>query len=147
MITKRQLARTLLVSIPAVALLIQLVPYGRSHENPPVVSDAPWNTPRTKTLFLKACGDCHSNQTAWPWYSAVAPLSWILQRDVREGREHLNVSAYGPDKYRGDRAADRVRDGEMPPAIYRWVNPAARLTTGETEELLGGLEATFGPRQ
>ncbi len=77
-------------------LLIQLVPYGRDHSNPPVTGTPQWDSPRTEALFSDACGACHSNLTTWPWDSNVAPASWLIQRDVDEGRAILNVSELGP---------------------------------------------------
>ena len=74
--------------------LIQAVPYGRSHTNPPVTAEAPWDSARTRELAVRACYDCHSNETTWPWYSNVAPMSWLVQRDVDEGRGVLNFSEW-----------------------------------------------------
>ncbi|MCX7782465.1 MAG: heme-binding domain-containing protein, partial [Meiothermus sp.] len=90
--------RVILWSIGALALVllaIQLVPYGRDHQNPPVVAEPPWDSPQTRALFVRACADCHSNQTRWPWYSHIAPVSWLVQRDVEEGRSKLNLSLWG----------------------------------------------------
>lgn len=56
-------------------LLLQLVPYGRNHTNPAVIAEPNWNSPQTRAYFYRACADCHSNETAWPWYSNIAPLS------------------------------------------------------------------------
>ena len=67
--------------------LIQLVPYGRDHTNPPVTQEVKWDSPRTRELAVGACYDCHSNLTEWPWYSNVAPISWLTQKDVDEGRD------------------------------------------------------------
>ena len=71
---------------------IQLVPYGRDHANPAVVADAPWPDAATRELAVDACYACHSNETDWPWYSNVAPMSWLVQRDVEDGRDELNFS-------------------------------------------------------
>ena len=71
-------------------LVIQLIPYGREHSNPAVVSEPPWDSPATRAFAVTACFDCHSNETEWPWYSNIAPMSWLVQRDVDEGRQHLN---------------------------------------------------------
>jgi mono/diheme cytochrome c family protein len=128
----------------AVLVAIQLVPYGRAHSNPPVQAEPPWDSEATRTLFFQACGDCHSNETVWPWYSAVAPVSWLVQHDVDEGREHLNVSEWGRERQDGDEAAEMVRDEEMPPWFYLPLHPEARLTADEIEGFLAGLEATFG---
>ena len=72
-------------------LAIQLVPYGRDHTNPPVLAEPAWDAPRTRELFFQACKDCHSNETVWPGYASLAPMSWLVQHDVEEGREHFNV--------------------------------------------------------
>ena len=124
-------------------LAIQLVPYGRSHENPPVSSEPAWDRPVTRELFFRACGDCHSNETVWPWYSQIAPVSWLVQRDVDEGRSHFNVSEWGRPENHGDDAADLVRESEMPPWFYLPAHPEARLSEADEASLINGLLATF----
>ena len=131
------------LGIVGLGVLIQLVPYGRDHVNPPVAGEPGWDRPRTRELFLRACKDCHSNQTQWPWYSSVAPASWLVQRDVEEGRSHFNVSEWGREKNHGDEAAEMVREGEMPPWFYLPAHPDARLSERERDELVAGLTATF----
>ncbi len=127
----------------AVVLAIQLVPYGRERSNPPVVAEPEWSEARTRELFFRACGDCHSNQTEWPWYSAIAPASWLVRWDVDEARSHFNVSEWGREHNHGDDAAEMVREGEMPLWRYLLLHPEARLTDAEREKLGTGLEATF----
>jgi hypothetical protein len=73
-------------------VLIQFVPYGHDHTNPPVMQEPQWDTMQTRPLAKRACFDCHSNETVWPWYSNIAPASWLIYRDVAEGREHFNFS-------------------------------------------------------
>jgi mono/diheme cytochrome c family protein len=77
-----------------VAVLIQLIPFGHSHTNPPEAGEPAWNSPATRELIHRACFDCHSNESVWPWYSNVAPVSWLVQRDVNEGRSHLNFTEW-----------------------------------------------------
>jgi len=126
-------------------ILIQLVPYGHDYTNPPTLSEPAWDTPQTRTLFMRACGDCHSNETDWPWYSRIAPVSWLVAHDVDEGREHLNISAWGKQKKnKGNEAAEALEEGEMPPLIYLPPHPAAWLDDAETKTLIAGLKATFG---
>ena len=60
----------------AAVVVMQLVPYGRDHSNPPVTAEPNWDSPETRALFKRACFDCHSNETVWPWYAYVAPFSW-----------------------------------------------------------------------
>jgi cytochrome c551/c552 len=126
--------------------LIQLIPYGKS-ANPPVLSEPTWSSPTTRVLFFRACGDCHSNETKWPSYSRIAPISWLVRYDVDEGREHFNVSTWGQQpKNKGDEAAKTVREGEMPPWFYVIPHPEAKLSEAEESELIRGLVATFGEK-
>lgn len=124
-------------------LLIQVVPYGRDHDNPPVVAEPSWDSPQTRELTVRACFDCHSNETVWPWYSNVAPVSWLVQRDVDEGREELNYSEWNSSQ-EGEESAETVREGSMPPNSYLLTHPEARLTNAELTTLANGLAATFG---
>ena len=126
-----------------VFLLIQFVPYGRNHTNPKVISEPQWDSETTRTLFFRACADCHSNETAWPAYSSVAPTSWVVAHDVEEGRSHFNVSEWGPESEHGDDAADMLAEGEMPLWFYLPFHAEARLSPGEKESLVRGLRATF----
>lgn len=142
------LRRTLAIaSCAALALFgaIQLVPHGRPRANPPIVAEPSWDAPSTRALFARACADCHSHETRWPWYAHVAPASWLVTRDVREGREHFNVSEWGLDRRNeGDEAAEMLAEGEMPLRAYLLAHPGARLSDVERAELTRGLEATFG---
>ncbi|MCB0186228.1 MAG: heme-binding domain-containing protein, partial [Caldilineaceae bacterium] len=61
---------------------IQLLPAGVRRDNPPVVQEPPWDSPETRALAVRACFDCHSNETTWPWYSYIAPMSWMILQDV-----------------------------------------------------------------
>ncbi|NTU66024.1 MAG: heme-binding domain-containing protein [Chloroflexi bacterium] len=139
--SKRKIFWSILGVIVVVVVGIQLIPYGRNHTNPPVVTEPQWDSPRTRELFTRACADCHSNETIWPWYSNLAPVSWLVQRDVDEGREKFNISVAGSE---GDEAAEKVSEGEMPPLQYTLLHPAANLAASEKQELIQGLLATFG---
>ncbi len=125
-------------------LAIQLVPYGWSHTNPSVVAEPRWDTPRTRELFFRACADCHSNETKWPLYSRVAPVSWLVWKDVQEGREHLNVSEWNRPQKDANEASEKLQEGEMPLPIYLPLHPEARLSPAEKAELVAGLAATLG---
>ena len=136
--------RAILIAM-AILLVAQLVPYGRVTPNPPVSSEPEWDTPQTRSLFFEACRDCHSNETEWPWYSHVAPASWLVRRDVDEGRSHFNVSEWNrPSSQHGDEAAEKVEEGDMPPWFYLPLHAHARLSQDQTEQLVKGLVATFG---
>lgn len=114
-------------------LAIQLVPVDRS--NPPVESTVP-APPAVEEILRRACFDCHSNETAWPWYSRVAPASWIVARDTRQGREHLNFSTWNrldPEERIDllEEVWEEVDAGDMPMAIYLPLHPEARLTEAD----------------
>ena len=127
----------------ALALLIQLVPYGRNHTNPPVVAEPNWDSAETKALYDRACADCHSNDTVWPWYSNIAPVSWLVQRDVEEGRRHLNTSVWGTQRIETGEIGEVILEGEMPPQVFLITHPEARLTKAEKQALAQGLLASF----
>ena len=131
----------------ALLLLIQVVPYGRNHVNPPSGATTAWDKPSTADLAQRACFDCHSNQTTWPWYSSVAPLSWRIQNHVNEGRASLNFSAFDPASEKmtdaAGEAGETVTEGSMPPFDYLLAHPEARLTPQEKQALAAGLNATF----
>lgn len=141
---KRVLFGSLLVLL-AGFLLIQLVPYGRNHTNPPVLQEPNWDSPQTRALAQRACFDCHSNETEWPWYSHVAPVSWLVQRDVEEGREKVNFSTWGQGgAEEGEELAEVIHEGEMPLPIFLLTHPEARLSAAEKADLARGLQATAG---
>jgi hypothetical protein len=140
-IRRRRLLVRAGLGLLAVAVLVQLVPYGRDHTNPPVTQDAPWPDGRARELATAACYDCHSNQTRWPPQSQVAPFSWLLTRDVRQGREELNFSTWDADDGEADDAADAVADGSMPPRRYVLVHPDAALSGAERQVLVDALAA------
>jgi hypothetical protein len=117
--------------------------------NPPVVNDlmatnAP--PPRVAALLHHACYDCHSYETKWPWYSRIAPISWLIADDVNEGRKNLNLSDWPTDN--PARAAKRLENmseeidyQEMPPQKYTMIHADARLTAAGRKELIDWLDA------
>jgi mono/diheme cytochrome c family protein len=123
---------------------IQLVPYGKNHTNPTVQQEPNWNSSQTRQLAVAACFDCHSNQTQWPWYSNIAPMSWLIQHDVEEGRQVLNFSEWGNRHAEVDDIAEIIQGGEMPPGYYGLLHPAAQLKPSQKQTLIQGMQATFG---
>ena len=140
----RRLAGWLAAAVGALVIGAQFVPYGRDHVNPPITQEPPWDRPETRALAVRACFDCHSNETTWPWYSEVAPVSWLIQRDVDEGRRALNYSEWDRGQREGDESARSVAKGDMPPWFYVLPGTRAQLTAAERQRLVAGLEATFG---
>lgn len=133
-----------LLGLVGLLVVIQAVPYGRDHTNPAVVGEPAWDSPQTRELAVAACFDCHSNETEWRWYSNIAPISWLTQRDVEEGRRILNFSEWNRE-YRGtEEAAETVREGEMPPIYYGWLHAGARLDRQQIDALASGLAASLG---
>jgi Haem-binding domain len=126
------------------ALAIQLVPYGRDHTNPPVTGEPAWDSAATRAVAVAACFDCHSNETRWPWYSTIAPISWRLQRHVDEGRAKLNFSEWGTGEQETGDIVEMVADGSMPPWDYRLLHPEASLSEADRQALMDGLARTFG---
>ena len=127
-----------------VAVLLQLVPFGRLGANPPVTQDAPWPNGRARELAVAACYDCHSNQTRRPLYSRVAPFSWLVARDVRQGREKLNFSTWEGEGGDARDAADTIVDGSMPPRRYLLLHSDADLTDAERRLLVEALQGMGG---
>jgi mono/diheme cytochrome c family protein len=143
---RRFIARGLLIAAAGFALL-QLVPYGRNHTNPPVVSEPQWDNPETRDLVNRACFDCHSDETIWPWYSHVAPASMLLQRDVDEGRKALNFSTWRAGRREQaeiEEIVATISKGQMPPSYYLILHPEARLTDAQKGQLVNGLITTMG---
>ncbi len=145
------LRKTLGVLLGA-AIVIQFVPVDRS--NPPVVADfdGPENV---EAILRRSCYDCHSNEVSWPWYSRLAPVSWLVARDVKKGREELNFSdwpRFAAKSDMRDEIVEEIDEGEMPLPIYLITHRDANVTAEERAILeawalarLGGGEAIPAP--
>lgn len=121
------------VGIVGVLLAIQIVPTEQT--NPPSEADvsAP---PPVESILRRACYDCHSNETRWPWYSRVAPISWLVAHDVTLGRDEMNFSEWGtyypPTRRRKLKWMERVlREEKMPLWSYRLMHPDARINEAD----------------
>ncbi|MEP7382335.1 MAG: heme-binding domain-containing protein [Gemmatimonadota bacterium] len=122
------------MAVLIVALVaIQLVPVDRT--NPALETEVP-ATAEVRSVLRRACYDCHSNETVWPWYSRIAPVSWLIAHDVHEGRDELNFSTW--NRYTTKRqlkklkeSGKEVAEGEMPPWLYLPPHPEARLSTDD----------------
>ena len=117
--------------------------------NPPVKIDflkASAAPPDVAALFRAACYDCHSDETRWPWYSRVAPVSWQVAQDVNHGRRHVNLSEWpadNPDLARKkiENMSDEIDDGDMPLKKYTLIHRDARLTAEQRDTLTDWLDA------
>ncbi len=133
--------RYLLITLLVLFIAIQFVPVNRT--NPPVTQEVKWDRPETRALAERACFDCHSNQTKWPWYAYIAPISWRVAEHVDHGREHLNFSQWDQPNEDLDEIKEVLDEGEMPLWDYLIMHEEAKLTEAEAATLLKGLQATY----
>ncbi|MCB0163936.1 MAG: heme-binding domain-containing protein [Anaerolineae bacterium] len=129
------------LGLVGIFILMQFIPVSR--ENPAVTQEIQWNSAETQALAEDACYDCHSNQTVWPWYSYVAPVSWRIAGHVNDGRRHLNFSEWDQPNADADEIIEVITSGEMPLRDYLLMHPEARLTAEGTQALVDGLEQTL----
>ena len=123
-------------------LLIQVIPIDRT--NPATSAEPKWSSPEARALVKQYCFQCHSNETSWPWYSYVAPASWLIRWDVVNGRAHLNFSEW--DKRRGevDEMAENIQRGSMPPLQYTMFHPEAVLSADKKQALIDAISSSMG---
>jgi hypothetical protein len=142
----RRLLPLFVVAACATFGVIQLIPYGRDHDNPAVTGEPEWSSPRTRELMVNACYGCHSNEVEWPWYSSIAPISWAITDHVEAGRDEVNYSEFATNPGEVDETIEVIEDGSMPPAYYTrfGLHPQANLGDAEITELVAGLQATPG---
>lgn len=141
------MTRTKLILIVVVGLFIilQLIPLNQT--NPPVIQDA--QAPADiKTILKASCYDCHSNETVWPWYSRIAPGSFLITRDVVEGRKHLNFSEFSDlDAFDSTDIAEEIievlDEGEMPIIPYLLLHPSASLSDSQVDALKAWAESLY----
>jgi cbb3-type cytochrome oxidase cytochrome c subunit len=135
----------IVVVLIAIFVVIQIIPLGKDHSNPAVVSEPKWDSQQTRDMAKTACFDCHSNETIWPWYTNIAPASWLVYYDVVDGRRRMNFSDWGNIHLREPgEIASVINEGEMPPFQYLLIHTSARLTPAEKALLINGLLKTIG---
>jgi hypothetical protein len=136
-----------LVAVVIGVIFLQLWQYGRQFTtNPPVQQEPVWDDTYTRQLVERACFDCHSNETAWPWYARVSPISLMIQKDVVEGRAVLNFSEWQNGccpQAEVREMAETVGKKQMPLPYYLILHPEARLSDVEQGQLVNGLIATM----
>ncbi len=125
----------------AVFVLIQLVPYGRSHSNGPVIAEPAWPSTEVRSLMVSACFDCHSNEVSYPRYSNIAPFSWLVAEHVKDGREAVNFSNFKAGGEGADNVIEVISERSMPPPYFTRFgrHPQAKLSKTETSTLLTAL--------
>jgi len=126
---------------------LQIYAFNQERTNPPVIQEPDWDTPQTRQLAQRACYDCHSNETIWPWYSYIYPGSELLIHDVNEGRKVLNFSEWGVEgreQASVEEMVETISKGQMPLPYYLVMHPEANLRGDERGLLINGLIATVG---
>ncbi|HUW84386.1 MAG TPA: heme-binding domain-containing protein [Phycisphaerae bacterium] len=128
-----------LIALAVAVVAIQLVPVDRTNAPITAAMSAP---AEVAAILERSCYDCHSNQTRWPWYSYVAPGSWLVADDVHEARKQLNFSTWGEmssgkQTYMRDEMWEQVEEGEMPLWMYTLAHRQARLSPQDKEVLKG----------
>lgn len=141
------MARKILLGLAVVFVVIQFIPFGHDHSNPPTTKEPAWDSPATRELARRACFDCHSNATNWRWYSNVAPVSWLVQRDVNGGRRHLNFTEWDKPQRHAKDVGEELKTGDMPPWFYLPLHPAAKLSDAEKKALMDGAEKSLGEQK
>jgi hypothetical protein len=141
--------RRLVLGIVGLAILAQVFPPSRS--NPPVNAEREITTamkvdPDALRVLDRSCNDCHSDRTVWPWYSQIAPVSWVVASDVSNGRRHMNFSEWGtyPDYKQKDLLSEMcklVTDHGMPPFSYALTHRSARLTESDEQSICSWTKA------
>ena len=129
------------IAVVVLLIVIQFIPI--SHADPAATREINWDSAQTKELAQRACFDCHSNQTVWPWYSYVAPLSWRIASHVNEGRRRLNFSEWDRPNARSEEITEQISSGRMPTWDYLLLHPEATLTQAEQQTLIDGLKQTL----
>lgn len=133
------------VGIAIICLFVGLQFVRPARTNPPVdpsqtIEARVQVPPHVASILNRSCKDCHSNATRWPWYSNVAPFSWLLIDHVNEGRDNLNLSEWGRlDNRRADdkleEICDEVKIGAMPIGSYTWIHRKAILSQEDVKTL------------
>jgi hypothetical protein len=139
----KRIVLIVVVAAIVVFVVMQLVPYGKQHTNPPVVLEPKWDSTETRALAKKACFDCHSNETVWSEYTSIAPGSWLIYHDVVEGRDQFNFSNWQAQPKKYEKLAEVINEGVMPPPQYLLLHPDARLSASEKQQLVAGLEKSI----
>jgi hypothetical protein len=130
---KRRLKTALLSLILGLAAAQLIQP---NTMNPPVdPARSVWNdhgvNPKVAAVLRRACADCHSHETEWPWYSKISPISWMVARHVADGRAKLNLSNWTPSQDQMEEILDSVEKTKMPLSSYYLMHPQARLSEAD----------------
>jgi hypothetical protein len=121
--------------------LIQLVPIDRS--KPATIKEPNWASPEARALVKEHCFQCHSYETEWPWYSYIAPASWLINYDVVKGRHEMNFSDWDNYHQGLDQMSEKILNGRMPPIQYTIFHPGSTMDAAQKQALIDALKATL----
>jgi len=135
----------------AILIIIQFIrPAKNKSEGPqPNTLSAKYPVPDdVKVILDKACLDCHSNNTRYPWYYNIQPVAWWLNKHITEGKSHFNIDEYTNKRpryqyHKMEEVIEMVKEGEMPLNSYTWTHKDARLSTEEKEKVTGWATAVM----
>jgi|SRR5215204_6389686 len=143
MTKSKRILKWLLLAAIIVLVVIQF--FGPARTNPTAAPSLALEShvqvpPNVKTLLDRSCVDCHSNNTHWPWYSHVAPVSWFVIDHVNDGRTELNLSEWGrydkrQQSHNLDDMCELAREGDMPLSSYTPLHPGSKLTADDVKTL------------
>lgn len=143
-------AKKILLTLLIVFITIQFIQPAHNKSEQVLSTDfaKTYSVPDSIQLILKkACYDCHSNSSSYPWYSNIQPVAWMMARHISKGKENLNFSDFG--SYSGRRQisklkdiANQIKDDEMPIASYKLMHPDARLSQAEKKMIIDWINAT-----
>lgn len=147
---RRRIVITILGIMIVGFVILQIIPIGSVNSdfafagNPLVVTNVQWDSPQTEAIVRRACYDCHSNETRWPWYSRIAPVSWLVSYDVHGGRDEMNFSDLERTDDLSEDIEEVLEEGEMPLPMYLLMHPDANLSEADKRVLVEGVRNTFG---
>lgn len=121
--------------------LIQLIPIDRT--NPPTTQEPKWSSPEARALVKQNCFDCHSNETTWPWYSYIAPASWLIKFDVVRGRNEFNFSEWDKNPGNLNQMVREIQRGSMPPLQYTIIHTNTKLDAQHKQALIDALTSSL----
>lgn len=122
-------------------VLIQFIPVNRT--NPAVTQEPKWSSPEARALVKTQCFSCHSNETTWPWYSYIAPASWLITGDVNEGRGRFDFSAWDQRPGHLDEMLRAIDRGSMPPLQHTLFHPETHLNAQQKQALMDALTSSI----
>lgn len=134
--------KRMLFLLIVIILIVFAFIFSGNKTNPNIERTITWDNSETKDLFYRSCADCHSYETKWPWYSNIAPFSWLIINHVEEGRKEFNISTL--DMGEAHEAGEEIQEGKMPIKGYLLLHKDAKLNKVEKEKLINGLNKTFG---